>query len=528
MAIVAILILFAVFLNHSACAAGIYILDGGTGNGSAWDNALDQVPAMTGITRGDTLYIGDGTYNRVTWSKAASGTTYIYVVKATEANHGLGTGWNSAYGDGVAEFSGTPTTWTISSDYWLFDGVTGSGNSGHGFKLTTTGTTVASKLITLAAGVDRVTISHVEGQHAGMDTGYNQDCIYAIGTSTNPITYITVSYCYFHDVCRVHLLAHYLKNSVFEHSYYERRSDDAIHGEAFSMNYCSTTAADTIRYNVFKDIVGTGYLVIKDSVQGGFVIYGNVFYSTNKTTYYATNGVICNTTGDTNSNMLVYNNTFYNIKSVSANAVITGWSGSGTGNLTKNNLIYGCGTAYLVGTQTADYNACETPGTGLTGGNNVTVSGDPFVNRTGADFHIASGSNVIGAGVALGSPYDIDMDGVQRDDPPTIGAYAAQSAEPPTPAAAPTGLTGTARATMIPELHFTDNSDDETVFRIRINNVITDSLAADDTTFTVSNLTPGTYYSVSVTAWKAGSTGESAPTVYNFTTPAYKKRRLLK
>jgi len=49
--------------------ANHYILDGGSGDGSAWDNALDDLPAA--FVRGDTYYVGDVPVQRKNqgWSK---------------------------------------------------------------------------------------------------------------------------------------------------------------------------------------------------------------------------------------------------------------------------------------------------------------------------------------------------------------------------------------------------------------------------------------------------------------------------
>ena len=46
--------------------------------------------------------------------------------------------------------------------------------------------------------------------------------------------------------------------------------------------------------------------------------------------------------------------------------------------------------------------------------NRVVSSTDPFVNRLGGDFHLASGSAAIDSGLSLGSPYNLDKDGVAR------------------------------------------------------------------------------------------------------------------
>jgi len=430
--ILAALLFFGI---NNVDAANYYIRQGAIGNnsGSDWVNANPNMITGTAFVRGNTYYVADGTYGSVTFSEPVSGTTLVTVKKATIADHGTDTGWSDTYGDGVAEFNGAATTtalWGISTDYWLIDGVTGSGTSGHGFKLTTTTTTVKSYMVTIAGGCDHITLSHCEIEQQGMNSLIARYGIYSNGISS-AVRYITISNCYIHDVTIVHMLIRNWQNCVIENNYFEYRNilPGGSHGESMSIGSCGTAAEDTIRFNVFKDILGTGYLAWLDSDQGGFDIYGNVFYTTNSATYLASNGIITNDSGSNNSDMHVYNNTFYNIQGTSSTAVdVVDWSGgTGTGNITKNNLVYGGRTTNLVGTQTADYNASDVPGTNMTGGNNVDLSVDPFVDLSGYNFHIdeTDGAPIIGAGVNLGAPYNLDIDGNTRpaEGGWTIGAY---------------------------------------------------------------------------------------------------------
>lgn len=54
--------------------------------------------------------------------------------------------------------------------------------------------------------------------------------------------------------------------------------------------------------------------------------------------------------------------------------------------------------------------------------NNVSVNPD-YVNAAGADFHLTSTSDAIGAGTVLGAPYDYDYDNVSRGASPDCGAF---------------------------------------------------------------------------------------------------------
>jgi len=232
------------------------------------------------------------------------------------------------------------------------------------------------------------------------------------------------------------MIVNYCSSTTLEYNYFEyRNTNGTVHGEAVSINYSNeyidpdSSANWVIRYNTFKDATGTGFIVIKDSVQKGFKVYGNVFYTTARTTYYLTNGIITSSSSGTTSDCLVYNNTVYNCGGISGAALtFTQYAYSPTGNITKNNLVYGCGAVKLTGTQEADYNAAESAGTGWDGANNVTITGgSPFTDVGSYNFHIdeTNGSELIGAGVNLGAPYNLDIDGNTRpaEGGWTIGAY---------------------------------------------------------------------------------------------------------
>jgi hypothetical protein len=121
-----ILIISILFSSH-CFAANHYILEGGTGDGSAYNSALDDLPADELLVRGDTYYIGDGTYAGHTFDKAVSGTSVITIKKATIADHGTETGWDNAYGDGQAIINGI---YVFSTAYYTLDG---NSTSQYGF-----------------------------------------------------------------------------------------------------------------------------------------------------------------------------------------------------------------------------------------------------------------------------------------------------------------------------------------------------------------------------------------------------------
>jgi hypothetical protein len=260
---------------------------------------------------------------------------------------------------------------------------------------------------------DYITIAHCELKHAGEDNGENgQDCFYCAAAG-NPSTHIRLSYCYMHDVNRVHMLMVNVRNSLVEHTYmFNRHTAGSVpHGESISWNSSTTSAYDTLRYNVVRDIAGSAYFMIQNSTQGHFYIYGNVFYSTNRTRYYVSNGVIGSGSADANYNMQVYNNTVANVSAISTSGIY--WGSSSADNVTYNNIWYNC-EKVSINSDTRGYNSfynCDLSWNYTPAATENVMSGDPFINSQNGNFHLSAATH---AGITLSAPYGLDPDGNMR------------------------------------------------------------------------------------------------------------------
>ena len=114
----------ALLLSAFASGAATYCVGPaatGTGTGADWNNvkAWSSTPA-----RGDTWYLKNGSYAAKNFSVANSGSTLITIKKATVAEHGTDTGWSAAY----AAQAVITAPLTVSSDYYLIDGLTRNEN----------------------------------------------------------------------------------------------------------------------------------------------------------------------------------------------------------------------------------------------------------------------------------------------------------------------------------------------------------------------------------------------------------------
>lgn len=85
----------------------VYVRAGAAGAGTSWTDAYNALPST--LARGTTYYIADGSYGAYIIDDAVSGTTTIVLKKATQSDHGVGTGWDNSYGDGTATFAGAST-----------------------------------------------------------------------------------------------------------------------------------------------------------------------------------------------------------------------------------------------------------------------------------------------------------------------------------------------------------------------------------------------------------------------------------
>jgi len=397
-----------------------YIRDGANGDGTDWNNALDNLPEA--LERGHTYYIADGNYGSHTFDDPVSGTQKIILKKATNSDHGTDIGWQDSYGDGQARFGEID----ILTSYITLDGQIGGGpnswTENHGFYLYSDGKGIDSRYSNVPSGfgdVDHIEILHTEIEGHGPDGAGNNDLIYMLG----PVHNWHISHSYLHDSGRVHILANNVYNSVIEYSYFARlESVPEEHAESIAWQKGDN---NVIRYNYFVDGAGTGAIVLKKNqdswTNDNFEIYGNVFYNTPGYSKGFGNGVICDTSGGVaaSTNMKVYNNVFVNLYGNSG----INWV-MGSSNQAYNNIWYH--NHYVVSFKNTghDYNwfydnwrEDRTPPIYLDDDlvdsepNAQFGTGDPFVDWQNENFQLAMATE---PGIELQYPYNSDYLGEIR------------------------------------------------------------------------------------------------------------------
>jgi len=394
------LVLHVLFAS-AAMAASRYVRAGATGSGSGadWTNAYTVLP--TSLVRGDTYYIADGSYGGYNFNTPASGQQYIYIKKATPADHGTDVGWVDTYGDGQVLLRTTGKgALEFSTGYWQLLGNQGQGKSNLGFVITN-GDFVGSDLIRLGGGVSNIVLDRIDASQQVFYGGEGNlnDIIYGASGGSN----LTVSNSYLHDTnwyAAVMLIG--WDGVLFENNFFENN----YRKEILSCRECTNL---TWRGNTHKNAAGTGYLVGQNPVN--WYIYNNVFYNTDSR-YTTTDCIFCNWYGHgmTAKNIYIYGNTFYNVLGAAA----IGYDGA-SNVVAKNNVFYGGAPINWRGAIEHDYNWCYSASGSCSAvtseANGQSGSAGAFVDIAGENFRLAIPT---AAGASLPAPYNSDKLGVLR------------------------------------------------------------------------------------------------------------------
>lgn len=367
-----------------ARSATVYVLDGGSGSGNSWTNALDDLP--TTLVRGNLYYLGDGNYASRNFNVASSGTTTIEIRKATEADHGTEPGWSSAHGDGQAVFGGSLTI--TGGDYWIFNGNRGDYFSATPYGIKIDKSTDGSWIFNCNGGGNSSLFLNMELAGPASDSAFFDFDVGVFGfTAYTGSTNSMLSNCWVHGASTLlDGLSYFiwsrnvLQDSIGVQDPYdpdgagpEPSHDTAhcnilylgfgAHDSIFENNYCANYNAEGILVTSYN---GCPYNII---------IRGNVMANTGPITSYLDfpRGIEFYS-GFSFTNFAIYNNTFGTNVGIAINengaTLYNSWA--------SNNIAIG--TSFSFGS--------------IPSGSNVTVSGSqPFVqpiNGTNANYRLSA------------------------------------------------------------------------------------------------------------------------------------------
>lgn len=476
------ILLFSIFPISYADEHYIRVGAQGNNSGSNWENAYPTIPSGQNApyVRGDTYWIAGGDYSAVQslilWCTAESGTTPIYLKKAVDevGKHGSAGDWNSAYGGQAI----LPEKCRFHSGYWVLDGQERSGwKSGYGFYiLCTNGSTYGIGIgKDFHGSVTNVDVSYVEIEGPGEEGGnvgfwlapYNAT---PLGEPYHTIESCDLSYCYIHDVGKVHFLMRQTHHIDISYCYCSKNiSTTEAHGQGIScgtLNYDNPNYLDigpqptyiTVKYNWWEDVQGTETI----SVNGQYIyVYGNVFFATHVVdSFHASHGVFGGFGADPydiyEDDQMLKDAVFYN-NTIMGYYLGSSWEGNTNSGVTSksdasnnycyNNLWLDCCPGDVTGERfeftgfTHDYNwfkNCRTDTANFSDwdlecvspyhGHKIVLGGNIFVNSDYTDPYnfnprLTNSSATTPCGYTLSSPYNIDMDGIVRASDETEPAY---------------------------------------------------------------------------------------------------------
>lgn len=433
------------FCSLSWGACHVITPSGGNSNsGADWNNPCagftGNCSASTGMVRGDTYYLGKGTYTAPFVAVADSGATMITVKSPTASDHCTNTGFVQGTHVGQANMQGQMF---ITSGHWTWDGQYGTLTTNNEWPVPVTSKGSFGMKITGNASTDtwitcRATgacanstfrfmeIQGNNGANCPIGGGGNGDVGIYPGITNSGNDNVLVEYDYIYQVNNA-VKTNDMTGMTIQHTLMDENYQTAgCHGEPIGMN---GTTNYIIRYNWFLNCKGTACISTPCGVCAPNVnvqIYGNLMSTDSR---YNPSGPVggCNgnnclmdgligTTGSTYTGIKIYNNTIANWGSnytsdVNLNVLFNS-GGTITGQDLENNLLYNNNMTDLDsgGTcKTNTYISTTRVSSACTG--DVTGSStNPFVNSQ-SDFHLTFD---VGSWTGLASPYNADPDGVTR------------------------------------------------------------------------------------------------------------------
>ena len=389
-------------------AAVYHVRAGATGNmsGTDWINDMPKLPAA--LVRGNTYYIADGSYPGYTFDDPQNG-AWIYIRKATRANHGTPAGWKDAFGDGKAIFGPLK----FASGYYEIDGASGGGpgkwTAGHGIKVEYASTANMVKLIHITKNIPCLTFKHMELAFKPCPSCKGQDAVYGIKGGMN----WKFQYMWIHHPSRVVFYTMNNANKILvEYSLLERSGTNGSASQHSEIWSARDTHDVLLRYNLIRDYRSTGGIILGRA--RNWNIYGNIFQWTTDFGPTANNGAVGSWSSDPTyyaSNIKIHNNTFVGLRSGGAGRIFPIYK-SLSGVSAYNNLWYNSpATSFGAGVSHNNNWFKNSNEAKIAESSREVGAGDPFMNASSGDFRLRAATR---GGASLGSPFNIDIAGRTR------------------------------------------------------------------------------------------------------------------
>ena len=439
-----------------------YVKVGGLSSGEAldWTTAWSLGGIVwANVDPGDTIYLAGGTYS-TTIQPTTSGNSgaYIYVKRATVADHGTDTGWSSSFDATVNNILTGGCPLYVSSgygSYMVWDGVVAGGIVfKHG---DVAGNSDASRAINLKGGQHHIVFANMEimGPYPNEAQAVS-DCSAINAVTCNTITWTN---CWIHSSPTLAFID-YSTDLTFDHcSLSNSIAGGAAHANVFFMVQATGL---TVRYcDISRNAVET---FIIGGHTGAFYVYGNTFRDPYYTSYYYAGRLFeprlyLNADGFKHGPLYFYNNTIIGFNETASSTGLFYYPDGPLFNANselRNNIVLDSYNFSLQGGGTSQYNYFDhsTGETGSIDGSSHSPS-DLFVNYAARNLRLQTNSGATWPntnGVALDAAYATDPDGTDRTGLWSMGAYEVGGTPSPPPPTDPVLLLTPGTMTLPPGL----------------------------------------------------------------------------
>lgn len=348
----------------------------GANDGSDWTNAWTDLPRN--LERGACYYVAAGTYGSHLFNDAEVGSKVIMIKKATVNDHGTNVGWNNAFANGQALFTAAAgPIFAFKQGYYIIDGQTGEGKSGHGIRLynpTNGGGHGSGSIVQVANGQKAryLRFEHVEFEGYGCAWETDEDAQTRLFYLVGDTSHLTMRYCYIHEAGVQWIYSNNSTDILIEYCYFDKCAKGGmgikIFGNSNRMNV-------VLRYNMLGNIKAQNYIQLgehNDRSSRGYEIYGNVFFMDDPLAKCG-NFVIGNCSRYETFDVRIYNNTFVGIKGKSGLFFYNTTNSAGTA---ANNLWVDCERIGFV--KISDSNNSK----------NIHTSDDIFINARAGNYRL--------------------------------------------------------------------------------------------------------------------------------------------
>lgn len=404
--------IFALCLaSLSAQSANVYFRasapDGGTG--ADWAHAYNGWSTVP-IPRGDMAYMAGGNYAGKVLNTPLSGSTYIFIRKATVSDHGTSVGWLDSY-EGQVHTGQLD----LRVSYIDIDGVTGNAYNSRGILVGGNTFILDDGQVRIYNGFfsDHLRLRSVEISCGSPGVNSQSKAFYSSATAYTDHYFTN---CFIHDSGQTWITESTGNGLFVDNCYFTRvgTAGGVFHsaGIVFSGN-----SNVTIRNSMLGNVLNSGTTYIEPQQVGGngLLCYGNVFFGSDPAES-AVKGIYAVTASDTFQNAYFFNNTIYGLHGQFPG--INGGNVAGSSSFAYNNVWQNCLFPPNFAFCDQATNILNTP---------FAVN---FIDPVNGDFRLAAQTPTLG--MTLPSPYNLDPIKVTRVPGSwSLGAYQYTGSTPP-------------------------------------------------------------------------------------------------